>query len=114
MLNAQIYNQSQLKEALEYNTGEQYNWTSKSGPPSTQYPKYTIFPIWWYKRSGITSHSNWGVICMGRINAEEQCQPSQMKPTLWYVTLLYSILIQPSNLYISKHTPNQENYFSCH
>ena len=37
-----------------------------------------------------------------------------MKPTLWYVTLLYSILIQQFNLQISKHTPNQEIYFSYH
>ena len=37
-----------------------------------------------------------------------------MKPTLWYVTLLYSILIQQFNLHNSKHTPNQENYFSYH
>ena len=37
-----------------------------------------------------------------------------MKPTLWYVTLLYFISIQQFNLQISKHTPNQENYFSYH
>ena len=36
-----------------------------------------------------------------------------MKPTL-YVTLLYSIVIQQFDLKISKHTPNQENYFSYH
>ena len=35
-----------------------------------------------------------------------------MKPTLWYVTILYSIWIHQFKLQISKHTPNPENYFS--
>ena len=33
-----------------------------------------------------------------------------MKPTHWYVTLLYDILTWIFNLQISKHTPNQEKH----